>query len=132
MRQIKFRAWAHSSKVMFNPDSDSDNGLELIDGELHPLPNTSLMQFTGLQDKNGVDIYELMELNKKYIIIYILTGYFIIDIISNEIRNIEEDIYDGWIPDITREYSPLSENQERRVNEYISTSEIKKKGFLHS
>ena len=56
MRQIKLRAWAHSSKVMFNPNSD--NGWELIDGELRPLPNTSLMQFTGLQDKNGVDIYE--------------------------------------------------------------------------
>ena len=56
MRQLKFRAWAHSSKVMFNPNSD--NGWELIDGELRPLPNTSLMQFTGLQDKNGVDIYE--------------------------------------------------------------------------
>ena len=56
MRQIKFRAWAHSSKVMFNPDSD--NGWELINGELHPLPNTALMQFTGLQDKNGVAIYE--------------------------------------------------------------------------
>ena len=56
MRQLKFRAWAHSSKVMFNPNSD--NGWELIDGELRPLPNTSLMQFTGLKDKNGVDIYE--------------------------------------------------------------------------
>ena len=66
MRQIKFRAWAHSSKVMFNPDSD--NGWELINGELHPLPNTALMQFTGLQDKNGVDIYEcdVLQIISKY------------------------------------------------------------------
>jgi uncharacterized phage protein (TIGR01671 family) len=54
-RVIKFRAWAHASRVMFYPDED---GLVIINGCITPLPNTTLMQFTGLADKNGKDIYE--------------------------------------------------------------------------
>lgn len=55
-REIKFRAWANASKLMFYPDVDEGWGLR--DGVIEPLPNTILMQFTGLKDKNGTDIYE--------------------------------------------------------------------------
>ena len=56
MKEIKFRAWAYASGKMFYPSTD--DGWELINGKLQPLPNTTLMQYTGLKDKNGKEIYE--------------------------------------------------------------------------
>jgi len=47
MREIKFRAWDDNNKMMciFDKCVEFDCGIDL-------------MQFTGLRDKNGVDIYE--------------------------------------------------------------------------
>ena len=57
MREIKFRAWDHASKVMFKPDS-KENAFHFVDGWVYDLPNTTLTQYTGLKDKNGKEIYE--------------------------------------------------------------------------
>lgn len=56
MREIKFRAWAIASREMFYPDAN--DGWEITNGKITPLPNTVLMQYTGLKDKNGKEIYE--------------------------------------------------------------------------
>jgi hypothetical protein len=56
MREIKFRVWDHQAKIMMFPGSCliiiSDNGV-FIDSE-----KWTPMQFTGLKDKNGKEIYE--------------------------------------------------------------------------
>jgi len=49
MREIKFRAWDNRNKVMDIPDAIANN----IDGDKY-----QIMQYTGLKDKNGKEIYE--------------------------------------------------------------------------
>lgn len=56
MRELKFRAWPHASKEMFYPSTDDI--LFFTDGAMRGRPNVTLMQFTGLKDKNGKEIYE--------------------------------------------------------------------------
>ena len=53
-REIKFRAW-DDGKMLFQP-INSNYGLSRFLGYIRE--DAILMQFTGLKDKNGVDIYE--------------------------------------------------------------------------
>jgi len=66
MREIKFRAWEEKGKDMIY--SHRGNFVMEFDGKcsfiewghdyFKPMPNLILMQFTGLKDKNGKEIYE--------------------------------------------------------------------------
>lgn len=55
MREIKFRAWHKEKRNMYNVTS-----LEFVNGTLPRWykKTYALMQYTGLKDKNGKDIYE--------------------------------------------------------------------------
>lgn len=69
MREIKFRAWDEDNQFMFFHDEEGEFE-RVIDGErvgsdfniqdliFSPYECLTAMQFTGLKDKNGVDIYE--------------------------------------------------------------------------
>ena len=54
MREIKFRAWDKKNKIMIDPEMLEGlfGNMKSDDGQ------TILMQYTGLKDKNGVEIYE--------------------------------------------------------------------------
>ena len=55
-RQIKFRAW--NGEQMISPDYITRNGVGYWKEDSIPCYSEELMQFTGIIDKDDVDIYE--------------------------------------------------------------------------
>jgi len=55
MREIKFRAWDEETKTMFYQGTPD---LETIKSFMFHWGDRMLMQFTGLKDRNGKEIYE--------------------------------------------------------------------------
>jgi len=61
-REIKFRAWDTEEKVMYENDRFMGNYDDLYFGDINDIfakePEVIFMQYTGLKDKNGKEIYE--------------------------------------------------------------------------
>ena len=56
MKEIKFRVWDNNKKIMVTQDQTDliYKSLKYYDQHI----KTTIMQYTGLKDKNGVEIYE--------------------------------------------------------------------------
>nr|DAT33632.1 MAG TPA: YopX protein [Caudoviricetes sp.] len=63
MREIKFRAWDPASKAMYPVEAINFHGRERVTVQYNPikgffLDDVQLMQYVGVDDKSGVEIYE--------------------------------------------------------------------------
>lgn len=94
MREIKFRAW---NGVEMSEPFDLNKG----DPDTFPL-GLPLMQYTGLEDKNGKEIYENMILDDDWEVVYKAPKYILQNISNNDIIDIYENKHT-----ITKEYSKL-------------------------
>ena len=63
MKELKFKAWDNKEQFMVEPftygcDSKSKDGYTIYAESLIPSERFSFMQFTGMFDKNGKEIYD--------------------------------------------------------------------------
>ena len=60
MREIKFRAWGPNSKYMWSWEELIANNIPInwLSGDPNFCGERVIMQYTGLKDKNGKEIYE--------------------------------------------------------------------------
>jgi hypothetical protein len=113
MKLKKYKLWDKAENKFFEP-APRINAMDIYitrNGELVATGGagevTSLyeiVEFTGLHDKNGKEIYELCEINNKYRVVYNFCSYVLQDISGGDIFAFEKN--KDYV--ITREYCPLA------------------------
>ena len=129
MREIKFRAWDKeykymNYKVLVGNVWDTDTNYTAHAMWIEPKyvsykkesgwchfderSNIELMQYTGLKDKNGVEIFEYMEIDNTYEVSFLNGSYVLTNISNGDIillSNYMEN-NNGKV-EITREYTKV-------------------------
>lgn len=114
MREIKFRGWDKELNFMINIKryKIDFNGQVLFDNNDKELYNQTnkieLMQYTGLKDKNGVEIYEYMEIDNTYEVSFLNGSYVLTNISNGDIMLLSNymENNNGKV-EITREYTKV-------------------------
>jgi hypothetical protein len=108
MREIKFRGWHITKKIMIPNVQDTCDGLDINWWKTN-YSNVILMQYTGLKDKNGKEIYEQDILRFNHLLLrivwsgtgfniagwgnllseYVLTGQHDMEVVGNTYENPE-------------------------------------------
>ena len=113
-REIKFRVYDEDLKKMryLNSSPDFICFDEEGNGYYHNMQTglgewfSDLMQYTGLKDKNGVEIYENMILDNKYIVLFENCKYILKDISNGNIIDLWRHMNENR-GEITKEYSKI-------------------------
>lgn len=107
MREIKFRCWDKENKEMLDVEYlhwDDCTGEFSIRTTMYSdyfdTEDMILMQYIGLKDENGKEIYENMIINKKYIVVYEFGKFILKDIQNGDITDFERN----GVYEITGEY----------------------------
>ena len=106
MREIKFRAWEKSLKQIIPVDNiDFEKRMVNTESVWRMFDEIELMQYTGLKDKNGKEIYEGdildTDLERLYLVVEFRNGCFVV-----ECRDDNEKYYDIMHP-LEKEISNL-------------------------
>ena len=109
MREIKFRAWENNIKRMVPACRVTDGYFQLQDGR-----NCGpFMQYTGLKDKNGVEIYEGDVIKTRWddvgAVVFTRRAWFVIDKIFEDAG---DRLLGNWISDSLEVIGNIHENPE--------------------
>jgi hypothetical protein len=107
MREIKFRAWCGTE--VSSPFMQYSEQAERLDWFFTDIGECKeLMQYTGLKDKNGVEIYEFMEIDRVWEVQYSNGSYVLINISNDDIITLYKymEQKDGQIK-VTKEYTKV-------------------------
>jgi len=126
MREIKFRSWDKLAKKMSNsynlqrqPTFNSEHNGKFCISTISPSgwlgfdgfsenERQIAMQYTGLKDKNGIEIYEYMELDNQFEVSFSHGSYILTNISNGDIMTLHKYIKDknGQVK-ITKEYTKI-------------------------
>lgn len=107
MREIKFKFYCEDSDTLSKAFTIEElaNGIYDWHGDIHKIIKN---QYTGLKDRNGVEIYEYMEIDNTYEVSFLNGSYVLTNISNGDIillSNYMEN-NNGKV-EITREYTKV-------------------------